>query len=391
MAMGKPKLGWHGVRKRANGRYQARWCVDGNGTLDSDVFMSATQAEAHAVRRANEVLNVKVGLAIVRMPIPEVRSLFLNRRTKPNTRALNERRIDEFFAAMPEIKDTSMLTNHAINKYAGLLEKDGHNFGGQSHHLRIVRIFTNFCLTNKWLTEDPFEDFAMPKSDYEGRPLSVEERARMYSISERYKEVDTELSKAFRFGYSTMLRISQVWALTPEDFRAPSFLRVSGIKGQKTVTILLEDEAVQILQEMPIRAQQERYFSYWGTVEAMRNSVEDKARRMKLSGVRFHDVCKVSRISDLDAEGVGLGDLAHLSNTSQMTLAKHYIKSDRARAFANYLARSKKVVPVSNLAEAPGQPRANGGPINGGFGGSNEVQPALEGSISTIENASTSQ
>jgi integrase len=390
MGMGKPKFGWHGVRKRPNGKYQARWCVDDNGTLRSEMFLGKEQASTFATRKANEVLDVKVGLAVVRIPILEARDLFLNRRTKANTRALNERRVDEFLTALPKIKDTSLLTNHVINQYARLLEDDGHNPGGQNHHLKIVRAFTNFCLANKWLTSNPFEDFVMPKSTYEGRALTADERALMYSIEPRYVEVDTQLNSAFRFGYSTMLRISQVWALTPADFREPNMMRISGIKDQNTVTILLEDEAVQVLKKMPIRAQHERYFSHWASVDAMRNSVEDKARRMGLPGVRFHDVCKVSKVSDLDAEGIGLGDLAHLSNTSKATLAKHYIKSDRNRAFANYIARSKKNGAVSNPGPELGQPRANSGPTSGGFVGSKEVQPALEGSISTSENASTS-
>lgn len=398
MGMGKPKLGWHGTRKRANGKYQARWCIDDSGALDSEMFLSKTQAEAYATRRANDILNVKVGLAVLRKPLTEARQEFGERRTKANTRALNLRRIDEFFAAMPDLKDTSQLTNNAINKYALILEKQGHNTGGQSHHLRIVRIFTNFCMANKWLTEDPFEEFKMPKSAFKARPVTADEYARIVGIGgarNQYQAVDLWLNWAIRFGHSTMLRSSQVWKLMAADFVEPNHLKVDPIKGQEPVWIKLHPDAVQVLKEMPIRAPGERFFSYWASVEAMRNSVEDKVRRAKIEPTiymvngqprkvypRFHDICKVTRISNLSDGGTSLGDLSELSNTSKETLVRHYIKSDRDRAFANYVAR-----PSQDL----GQHRANGGPINGGFGGSNGVQPALECTTGTIENASTSQ
>jgi integrase len=452
---GMAKLGWHGVRKRANGKFQARWC-DADG-LQSEMFLSKEQASTYATRKANEALDVMVGLAVLSKPIDEARAAFLDRRTKPNTRALNERRIDEFLAAMPAVKGTHHLTSHVINQYARILEKN-HNPGGQEHHLKIVRAFTNFCRTEKWLTDNPFEKFSMPKSEFEARPLTLEEHARIVSptVARRrtaYKEFDrrpdrleyriryidwngavvsavsgikdeavmvselarvqaeldaapapTEiregdewLTRAFRFGHSTMLRISQVWKLTPADFTAPNFLRIDPIKGQERVTIVLQPDAVAILEEiLAIRAHCERFFFYWGSVQSLRNAVEDKVKR---SGIlptvytvneerrevypRFHDICKVSRVSELSRDGYSPAVISHLSNTSQATLIKHYIKADRTRAFEEYVSRPNRG-PL-------GHTRATTGPQTDGFAGSNAVQPALEGTTSTTENASTSQ
>jgi integrase len=379
---GMARLGWHGSRKRPNGTYQARW-QDAEGLQSLGGFIGKTQADAYALKMAGAALDVLAGLAVVRKPIREARDAFLDRRTKANTRALNERRVDEFLAAMPNIKDTSHLTSHVINQYARQLEDDGHNPGGQQHHLKIVRAFTNFCITSKWLTENPFAKFEMPSSEYEGRALTPDEFALMISletVTNQNKEVDQWLNWAFRFGKATLLRISQVWKLTPADFTAPNMLKVAPIKDTDPETKPLNDEAIQILQEIPIRAPGSRYFSYWSSVEAMRNSVQDKARRVGLPGLRFHDVCKITGVTELSQQGFSLGDLAHLSNTSKATLDKHYIKSDRDRAYAKFLAFKKS-----------GHTLATTGPQNEGFVAANGVQQAQEGSKGTIEIASTSQ
>src|SRR5262249_4205706 len=138
--VGRPKLGWHGSRRRKNGKYQARWC-DTEGLHSLGGFLSKTQSDAYALKMANEALNVKVGLAVARKPIQDARKEFLDRRTKENTRALNTRRVDEFLTAMPEVQDTSQLTRNLIGRYAIKLERAGHNPGGQEHYLRIVRAF----------------------------------------------------------------------------------------------------------------------------------------------------------------------------------------------------------------------------------------------------------
>lgn len=348
---GMAKLGWFGARIRGSGKFQARWC-DADGLQSESGFITKEQARTYAQRKSTEALDVKVGTALLRKPIQAARDAFLNRATKGNTRALNERRVDEFLEDMPTIKYTSDLTSHAINQYARNLEA-GHNPGGQNHHLKIVRCFTKFCITSKWLTENPFLNFKMPKTEKVGRPLTDDEYDLMVTpgnTHNQYKEGDKWLNLAFRFGHSTMLRISQVWKLTPADFKEPNLIRIDGIKGQDAVWLPLRDEAVAILREMPIRAQQERYFSYWGTVDAMRNSVQDKARRCGIKPMirfvagkmrevypRFHDVCKVTRVTNLGQDGVSLGDVAHLSNTSKRTLAENYMLPDRDRAFANYM------------------------------------------------------
>jgi len=411
------------------------------------------QADTYALKMANEALNVRVGLAAYRKPIQEARKEFLERRTKENTRCLNERRIDEFLAAMTEIADTSQLTRNLIDRYALHLERTEHNSGGQEHHLRIVRAFCKFCVDNKWLSEHPFKNFKMPKSEFEGRPLTPEEarkiiepqdgarirvfkefdkrrgtyrvryndldgrprevasgikteieavqivlseQTRLESLSmvrpTQFREVDFWLREAFLFGYSTMLRISQVWKLSPSDFAVPDQLRVAPIKGQDPVWITLRQEAIDVLSRLSAKlAGHERYFWYWPTVESMRQAVEGKVRR---SGVeptvymvngkrrevypRFHDICKVSRISELEKQGFSLGELEQLSNTTQKTLMAHYIKADRARTFAKY----------KNFC---GQPVANGWPTNGGFPGVNRDKGGVDGAIENIKNSSTSR
>lgn len=385
------KIGWHGTRKRANGRYQARWC-DSEGVQSLGGFLSKAQAETHALNKAKEALNVMVGLAVFRKPIADARQGFLDRRTKENTRALNQRRLDEFLAAMPEIKDTSQLTRNLIDRYAGLLARAGHNSGGQEHHLRIVRAFCNFCVAQKWLVESPFTDFDMPKSDYEGRALNSEEWDRMVQpsrIPNQYKEVDWWLNRAFRLGYSGVLRISQVWKLQPKDFRAPNELWVEGIKDQEGEWKLLRPEAVAILQELlPGALLRGRFFHYWASVESMRNSVEDKARRVGLAGVRFHDVCKVTAVSDLAAKGYGPADLEHIANTSKRVLIEYYMKADRSRALARYVAdqggKAAKAAPIQ------GHTRATFGPNNQGFVETSGDQLRQESAKETVEKASIS-
>jgi hypothetical protein len=416
-------------------------------------FLSKVQADTFALKMANEALNVRVGLATHRKPVQEARKEFLERRTKENTRCLNERRIDEFLAVMTEIENTSQLTRNLIDRYALHLERAGHNPGGQEHHLKIVRAFCKFCLDNKWLSEDLFKNFKMPKSEFEGRPVTPEEareiiepedgtrivvfkefdrrrgtfrvryngpsgrpievasgvkteaealeiavceQARLHSLGlvrpVKIREGDLWLKEAFTFGHSTMLRISQVWKLTPPDFVAPDQLRVAPIKGQDPVWITLRQEAIEVLTRLSSKlAGQERFFWYWPTVERMRGAVKGKVRRTGVKPTvyvvngerrevypRFHDICKVSRISELEKQGFSLGELEQLSNTTQRTLMAHYIKADRARVFAKY----------KNFR---GQPVANGWPPNGGFSGVNRDQGLPKDTTENIENASTSQ
>lgn len=382
---GMAKQGWHGSRKRANGRWQARWC-DSEGVQSEGGFISKTQADAYALKMANEALNVKVGLAVIRKPIQDARKEFLERRTKENTRQLNQRRVDEFLAAMPEIHFTNQLTRNLIDRYAITLEQQEHNPGGQQHHLKIVRAFCNFCLDQKWISDSPFKGFVMPSSEYQGRELTANEWQAMVSISpvalNQHRDVDQWLNRAFRFGHSTMLRISQVWKLTPSDFVAPDKVRVLPIKGQDPVWITLRQDAADILTELASGLDgHDRFFWYWNTVESMRNSVEDKARRVELTGVRFHDVCKVTRISQLSKEGWSLAELEHVSNTSKKTLVDHYIKADRLRTFDKY---KNHVSPLGHTGATPGPKNDSFVALNGSLG-------SLDSSIAKVENSSTSQ
>ena len=87
----------------------------------------------------------------------------------------------------------------------------GHNPGGQSLALRILRTFCRFCRKKKWLTVYPFEDFKIPKSEFVGRYLTEEERAKLLSVNARYS-VDYSLNQALSFGlYSLLIDPAVVW------------------------------------------------------------------------------------------------------------------------------------------------------------------------------------
>jgi len=209
------------------------------------------------------------------------------------------------------------------------------------------------------------------------------------------REGDLWLKEAFIFGRSTMLRISQVWKLMPSDFVVPDQLRVAPIKGQEPVWIPLRQDAIDVLNRLKARlGDNDRFFWYWSTVESMRTAVEGRVRRAGIAPTiymvrgekserfpRFHDICKVTRISELEKDGYSLGELAHLSNTSKKTLIDHYIKADRSRAFERY----------KNYSADRGHTVATIGPKNEGFVGVNGGQGLLDGTIENIEIASTSR
>ena len=68
----------------------------------------------------------------------------------------------------------------------------------------------------------------------------------------------------------------------------------------------------------------------------MKQSIHDKACRVGLKGVRFHDAGKVTRVTELDAAGFGIGEISVLNNTTAVTLARFYIQSNRQRTFDKY-------------------------------------------------------
>lgn len=356
--MGLNAIGWHDIRQKPSGKWEARWAVDG-GRVKAKSFLSKEQARKYASDQANGLLNVAVGLTSVRKPVAEALAEFLGRSVDEKTTALYERRLTEFFAAFPDhmipgekretfvqlpaLLSINQIDDRYINRYDKLLKAGGANPGGRNHHLRIVRTFSRFCFKRKWMAAYPFDEFNMPQSEFEARPLTSREFDLMAGPSKIHGNqhdlavTDLWLGRAFRLGRGTILRISSIWGLTPKHFRAPDQLWVEAIKGQDPVWITLQPDALAVILELlPGRAADQRLFDYWGSLEAMRNSVADKARRVGLEGVRFHDVCKVTRVSELAAAGWSPAAIAHVSNTSIKTLMTHYIKADRTRSFAEY-------------------------------------------------------
>jgi integrase len=328
-------LGWHDVRVKPSGKFEARW-ADENGRARGKCFMTKAQARKYAGDKARGILDASVGLAVAAKDITEAVDAFLLRRIKAESTAIYERHLNDFLSAMPDVKVTGHLTRALIESYDAILESQGHNPGGRRHIWKSLKTFCNFCIENNWLGKSPFFKLRTPVSDFEGRALAPEEYEKMISIDPRFS-VDQHISRALRIGNPSMLRISQVWGLKPEDFREPGEVRLPEIKGQPAVWMPLHPSALAVVRELlAVTPPGARFFSKWGTVDAMRQSLRKKARRVGLPGVRFHDAGKVTRVSELDASGYGLGELSELSNTSKQTLAKHYIKADRRRVFEKY-------------------------------------------------------
>ncbi len=383
----KASSGWHKTRRKPSGKWEARW-ADGDGVIHGKSFLTKPQADKYGWDMANGALNASLGLGTLRKPIEEAMDDFFSRNTKANTREVNEYILGHFIQACPDVTHTGRLTDTTVNQYASKLVAEGKNPGGQNHHLKIVRAFTNFCLRKRWIANDPFIEFKMPKSEFKGWRLTPDQFESVCRIRERvpgsHGEVDLWLSRAFRFGRVTLLRISQVWKLAPKDFREPNELWVEGIKGQPGVWIRLRPSAVEILKEMMPREREERFFNYWKSVKSMQWSIYEKVRKSDIQPFvytvngerreqfpRFHDICKVSGVSDLMDQGMSPADLEHVSNTSQRTLITHYMKSDRTRAFDKLLELDR--------VETESRPKS------GGNGAHLKVQDRMDGTISNIE------
>lgn len=352
-------LGWRDVRPKKSGKWEARW-ADENGAARGRTFMDKAVARKYADDMATEVLRGSVGMQLNK-PVRAALTEFLSRRLDYQTTALNERRMNEFLVAMPEVQTTANITDAVINRFDAILEARGSNPGGRHHHLKIVRAFCNFCRKKNWLRSDPFAGFKMPKSEFSGHPVTEEQFEKMCSIGwagsnetgvanglawnggNQYKDVDVWLRRAFIFGRETMLRISQVWKLTPADFREPNQLRVEGIKGQETEYKTLTPKAMAVLRELlPGCLPGARLFGYWSSVASMQCAVYKKAKRVGLPGLRYHDVCKVTRVTELDAAGFSIKEISQLSNTTPRTLLAHYIKPDKAQTQSKYEAFSNR-------------------------------------------------
>lgn len=385
----KANSGWHDIRLKPSGKWEARW-ADEEGVIHGKTWLTKPQAQKYAWDMANGILNASLGIGTLRKPIHEALKDFFARNTKANTREVNEYILGHFVEVCPEVTHTGQLTDTLINQYASRLVAEGKNPGGQNHHLKVVRAFTNFCLRKRWIAADPFLEFKMPKSEFKGWRLTPEQFESVCRIRERvpgsHGEVDFWLDKAFRFGRLTLLRISQVWKLAPKDFREPNELWVEGIKGQPGVWIRLRPGAAKILQDLlPSREREQRFFDYWKSVKSMQWSIYEKVRKSDIQPFvytvngerreqypRYHDICKVSGVSDLMDQGMSPADLEHVSNTSQRTLITHYMKTDRVRAFDKLLELDR--------AQTESRPKS------GGNGTQKMVHPGMDSTGGKTEN-----
>lgn len=328
-------LGWHTTRPKPSGKHEARW-ADENGKARGKCFNTKAQAAKFAMDKANGILNSAVGLSAPTKDIREAMVSFLARRILYASNLIYERHLNDFFASMPEIKLTGHLTREVIESYDRLLEKTGHNPGGRRHIWKTLKTFSNYCIENRWLGISPFFKLRSPRSTFKARALTPDELALMISMDPRYP-VDQDINRALRIGNPGMLRISSVWSLTPERFREPGEILIGALKGKEAIWVPLHPLALAAVREcLAATPPGVRFFTRWGTIDAMRQSLRKKARRVNLPGVRFHDAAKVSRVTELDAAGYGLGELSELSNTSKITLSKHYIQADRRQAFNRY-------------------------------------------------------
>lgn len=351
--------GWNDIRKKPSGKWEARWS-DENGNARGKCFNTKTQATKYARDMANGIVDAALGIGASRKDVHEaVEEFFLWKRRDAGTIKIYERHFGDFFAHFPTITLIGHLTREIFVAYTNyLFDTKKHRPGGVRHIQKTFRAFTKFCIIKRWLTTSPFLDLRAPRSDFQGQALSPDKYEKMISIDPRY-EVDVWINRALRIGNPCMMRISTVWGASSESFREPDEFYLPEIKDQEAAWIKLHPAALEVVKElMTITPAGQRFFTYWPTVDSMRQSMRKKAARVGLSGVRFHDAAKVTRVTELDAAGYGLGKISALSNTSKATLAKHYIKPDRRAAFAEYqtYGRPISVAKESQTEQKPPQP-----------------------------------
>lgn len=368
--------GWHSTRRKPSGKWEARW-ADESGAARGRCFITKEQAAKYAFTKAKEILDGAAGLSVPTKNLGEAITSFLKRYTDEGTLAIYARHLEDFTAAHPALTRTGQITRHLIETYDADLTRAGHNPGGRRHVLKTVKTFTNYCMVNKWLLENPFFEFKMPKSEFEGRALNQVETDRLISGD---RETDWFISRAVRLARSTMRRSSQIWALGPEHFREPGLMYFPSIKGQDAEWLPLQPEAVAIIRELMAHPDRPsagaRFFFRWSSVEHMRDAIRVKAIDVGLKGTRLHDAGKVTRVTELDAAGKGLGYISAVSGTSQQTLSRHYIKPDRRKAFQDYLGLQTYGGPTGTLKPTETQPQPPTPPSKS----NSEITP-IQGSI----------
>jgi integrase len=317
---------------RRNGKWHSGW-RDQNSGCHSRVHpigAGKALAEEYARKMAVEACHVRAGQPVGGKEIRSALDAFLGREdVKECTHDLNRRHLEMLIDHFG-ISRVEEITPESVNDWLGHLKSLGYNPGGQSLSLRILRTFCRFCRKKRWLTVYPFDDFRIPKSDFTGRYLNEEEREKLLSIDARYL-VDIALNRALTFGVYSLMRISQVFHAEWSHFKAPDQLWVPGIKGQDGRWITLHPKA---LEAMGPPAGSGPIFKYWETLDAFREAVYKKAKRVGLSGVRFHET-KHTGISTLLEAGYSIPEVCRISGNSYRTIA-YYAHVNEQRVFEKW-------------------------------------------------------
>ena len=180
---------WHSGWRDENGQCHSKVHAVGAGKA---------LAQGYARKMAIEACQVRAGQPVHGKDIHMALEAFLNREdVKDGTHGVNRRHLEALVSHF-RLQTVDQITEETVNDWLGHLMVLDHNPGGQSLSLRVLRTFCRFCQKKKWLAVYPFEDFKIPKSQFVGRYLSEEERAKFLSINPRY-EVDIHLNRALTF------------------------------------------------------------------------------------------------------------------------------------------------------------------------------------------------
>jgi integrase len=317
---------------RRSKKWHSGW-RDDNGHCHSKaqpIGAGKALAEEYARRMALEACQIRAGQSVTGKEIQAALESFLTREdVKPGTHDLNRRHLEALINHF-KLQTVDQLTEEVVHDWLGHLKAIGYNPGGQSLSLRILRTFCRFCRKKRWLSCYPFEDFKIPKSEFVGRYLTEEERAKLLSVNPRYP-VDYSLNQALIFGLYSLLRISQVFTANWSHFKPPDQLWVPGIKGQDGRWITLHPKA---LEAMGSPKDSGRIFDYWETLAAFREAVYKKVKRERLYGVRFHET-KHTGISALLEAGYSIPEVIRISGNSYRTIA-HYAHVNEQRVFEKW-------------------------------------------------------
>lgn len=284
-------------------------------------------AVEYARKMAIEASQVRAGQAVTGKSLQSALAAFCAREdVKTSTHELNRYHLCLLFDHF-RLKMVEELTEETVHDCLRHLKGRGWNAGGQSLSMRILRTFCRFCVKKHWLSRYPFDEFKIPKSQFVGRYLNEEERAKLVSINPRY-DVDRHLNRALTFGLYSLLRISQVFSADWSHFKSPDQMWVPGIKGQDGRWITLHPKALEVMGA-PQRSGQ--IFDRWETLSAFREAVYKKAKRERLNGVRFHET-KHTGISALLEAGYSIPEVCRISGNSYRTIA-HYAHVNEHRVF----------------------------------------------------------